>query len=107
MPEKDNQKGVPMSELEDTVRTISSLVTGVLKNPKLLGLLSTSEALAVGMVLDRRDLLDGRTMLGAASRLGPAWVEAAQEVQCQLGEEEKVLGQSLSRNTNANEGVAR
>jgi hypothetical protein len=90
-----------MPEFEDTVRTISALVTGVIKNPTIFGKLSTTEGLAVGMVLDRRDMIDNRSMLSAACRLGPQWLEAAYEVQCQLGQDEKTLGQRLFKSENA------
>lgn len=84
-----------MSDFASIVKTISSLVAAVLANPGLFGSLSTSEGLAVGLVFDRRDLIDNRSMLSAACRLGPTWLEAAYEVQCQLGSDEKALGDRL------------
>jgi hypothetical protein len=50
-------------------------------DPSIIGTLSTGETLAVAMVLDRRDLFPGYTMLEATERLGPEWTAAAFRVQ--------------------------
>lgn len=44
------------------------------------GVLSTSETLAVALVLNRHDLLGHYTMLEAVERLGPEWTRAARVV---------------------------
>jgi hypothetical protein len=46
-------------------------------DPQGFGVLSTGEKIAVALVLDRYDLLDGYGMLDAVDRLGPEWFAAA------------------------------
>lgn len=60
---------------------ITDMVERVVKDERQIGVLSTGETLAVALVLDRKDLLTGYTMLEAANRLGPQWLEAALWVQ--------------------------
>lgn len=60
---------------------ITELVERVVKNERHIGVLSTGEFLAVALVLDRKDLLGTYTMVEAANRVGPQWLEAALWVQ--------------------------
>jgi hypothetical protein len=69
---------------EDPYDTILRLVTQVRRNPESIGVLSSSEYLAVALVLDRPDLWQQSqypTALEAVSRLGRVWQEAALRVQ--------------------------
>jgi hypothetical protein len=71
-----------MAEEEDPYDTI--LRTQVRRNPESIGVLSSSEYLAVALVLDRPDLWQQSqypTALEAVSRLGRVWQEAALRVQ--------------------------
>lgn len=60
---------------------IAEMVERVVKDERQIGVLSTGETLAVALVLDRSDLMPGYTMLEAANRVGPQWLEAALWVQ--------------------------
>ena len=55
----------------------------VVTDERSFGVLSTGERIAVAMVLDRYDLVQRAwgTMIEAAHRLGPQWIEAALRVQ--------------------------
>lgn len=67
-----------------TAETIFRLAEHVARNEDSIGVLSTGQYLAVALVLDRHDLIQQSrypTMLEAAMRLGPEWLEAALEVQ--------------------------
>jgi hypothetical protein len=61
---------------------IRRLFDHVEREPDAIGVLSTGEFLAVAVLLDRKDLLDGAkfTMLEAVERLGD-WFRAALIVQ--------------------------
>lgn len=66
-----------------TVETIRRLVAAVEHDEPHIGVLSTGEAIAVALVLDRPDLLPrsyGR-ILDAVDRLGEDWLQAAIAVQ--------------------------
>jgi hypothetical protein len=70
--------------MSDTVEIIRRLVKRVSEDEKHIGVLSTSEYLAVALVLNRMDLIEESrypTMLEAANRIGAEWLEAALEVQ--------------------------
>jgi hypothetical protein len=60
---------------------IATLVERVRADEGALGKLSTGEALAAVLVLDRKDLLGDYTMLEAVERLGDEWFRAALTVQ--------------------------
>lgn len=63
---------------------IRTKVHMVLADESMFGVLSSSEQIAVALVLDRKDLLDEcrwGMMLAAINRLGPEWTEAAYQVQ--------------------------
>ncbi len=98
-----------MSPFEDTVETISKLVTAVFKDPDRFDTLSTGERVAVAMVLDRGDLLKlrGWTILDAANRLGPLWLKAAISVQRELCDDEKALGYNFLKAEKAEQNVRR
>lgn len=72
-------------EVMTTAERILAMVDRVEDNPESIGVLSTGEALAVALVLDRKDMLDirngGYTMLEAVERLGEDWFRAALIVQ--------------------------
>lgn len=61
----------------NAVEQIREKVRNVVTAPKSYGVLSTGERLAVAMVLDRYDLLEGYGMLDAIDRLGSEWYRAA------------------------------
>jgi hypothetical protein len=63
---------------------IAALVERVRADEGELGKLSTGEALAAVLVLDRKDLLGDYTMLEAVERLGEEWFRAALTVQRSL-----------------------
>jgi hypothetical protein len=63
---------------------IAALVERVRADEGALGKLSTGEALAAVLVLDRKDLLGDYTMLEAVERLGDEWFRAAVAVQRSL-----------------------
>jgi hypothetical protein len=63
---------------------IAALVERVRADEGALGKLSTGEALAAVLVLDRKDLLGDYTMLEAVERLGDEWFRAALAVQRSL-----------------------
>lgn len=63
------------------VAQITALVRMVVADEASFGVLSTSEKIAVALVLNRADLLNNWTMLSAIDRLGPEWTEAALRVQ--------------------------
>ncbi len=57
------------------------LVRGVEADPASLGVLSTGEACAVALLLDRLDLLDGDSHpLDVLDRLGPEWENAVRDL---------------------------
>src|SRR6266852_665670 len=62
-----------MPETTRIAQTIHNMVERVEADEKRIGVLSTGETLAVALVLDRKDLLDGYTMLEAVERLGTEW----------------------------------
>lgn len=66
-----------------TMDTIRRLVAAVEHDEPHIGVLSTGEAIAVALVLDRPDLLPGsyRRILDAVDRLGEDWLQAAIAVQ--------------------------
>jgi hypothetical protein len=64
-----------------TAQTILRLVERVQEDENRIGVLSTGERLAVALVLDRKDLLGGYTMLEAVNRLGDDWLRASIAVQ--------------------------
>jgi hypothetical protein len=73
-------------DLDDLVATIGALVERVEHDGAAIGVISTGEAIAVALVLDRQDLLHipklgGYTMLEAVERLGTEWFRAALAVQ--------------------------
>jgi hypothetical protein len=51
------------------------------KDEARIGVFSTGERIAVALVLNRVDLLEGYTVLEAVERLGPEWTRAALAVQ--------------------------
>jgi hypothetical protein len=63
---------------------IAGLVERVRADESQLSKLSTGEALAAVLVLDRKDLLGDYTMLEAVERLGTEWFRAALTVQRSL-----------------------
>jgi hypothetical protein len=64
------------------VDQIRAKVRMVADDEPSFGVLSTGERCAVALVLDRPDLVKRYgTMLEAADRLGPEWLEAALKVQ--------------------------
>lgn len=63
-----------MSQAIDQIR---AKVRQTVNREESFGVLSTGERLAVAMVLDRYDLLEGYGMLDAIDRLGPDWFKAA------------------------------
>jgi hypothetical protein len=67
----------------DTYDVILRLAQRVQKDDAAIGVLSTGERLAVALVLNRKHYLDEfkYTMLEAANRVGPEWLEAAIKVQ--------------------------
>ena len=62
-------------------RRIAAMVAEVEEDENRIGVFSTSEQLAVALVLDRCDLFGGYTMLEAVERLGTEWTRAALRVQ--------------------------
>lgn len=62
-----------------TMETIRRLVAAVEHDEPHIGVLSTGEAVAVALVLNRPDLLPGqyRHVLDAVDRLGEDWLQAA------------------------------
>jgi hypothetical protein len=66
-----------------TEEAVLGLVNTVKSKPACRGVLSTGEAIAVALVLDRREWLaqDGYTILEAIDRLGAEWTRAAIRVQ--------------------------
>jgi hypothetical protein len=64
-------------------RNVLAKVRMVASDATYFGVLSTSERIAVALVLDRYDLLHGcwGTMLEAIDRLGPEWSRAALHIQ--------------------------
>lgn len=72
-----------MAATPSTVDTIRRLVAAVEHDEPHIGVLSTGEAIAVALVLDRPDLLPGsyRRILDAVDRLGDDWLQAAIAVQ--------------------------
>jgi hypothetical protein len=80
----------PNKSIEDArapalAETILTMVERVEADERRIGVLSTGEALAVALVLDRKDMLEvrngGYTMLEAVERLGADWFRAALIVQ--------------------------
>jgi hypothetical protein len=67
------------------VAEIARMVASVAEDEARIGVLSTGEAIAVALVLNRADLLPhgGYTWIEAVDRLGPEWFSAAQAVQRQ------------------------
>lgn len=67
----------------ETVERIRNLVAAVEHDEPHIGVLSTGEAIAVALVLDRPDLLPSsyRRILDAVDRLGENWLQAAIAVQ--------------------------
>lgn len=67
----------------ETVEQIRELVAAVEHDEPHIGVLSTGEAIAVALVLDRPDLLPSsyRRILNAVDRLGEDWLQAAIAVQ--------------------------
>lgn len=64
------------------IEQIRRKVQMVVADEASFGVLSTGEKIAVALVLDRYDLVKWwGTMLEAAHRLGPVWLDAALEVQ--------------------------
>jgi len=71
-----------------TAQKILALVECVRADERQIGVLSTGEALAVALVLNRPDLMPvGYTTLEAVERLGEDWTRAALVVQRCLGPE--------------------
>jgi hypothetical protein len=70
-----------MSRQSD-IEHIRAKVRMVVADEASFGLLSSGEKIAVGLVLDRLDLVhEWGSMLEAVSRLGPEWTQAALRVQ--------------------------
>ena len=69
------------------VAEIARMVASVHEDEAAIGVLSTGEAIAVALVLNRADLLPhgGYTWIDAVDRLGPEWCAAAHAVQRQRG----------------------
>ena len=69
-----------MNAAESQIRTKVRMVA---HDARSFGTLSTGERIAVAMVLDRYDLLQGAwgSMLEAVHRLGPEWTDAALRIQ--------------------------
>jgi hypothetical protein len=67
------------------IAEIARMVASVAEDEAKIGVLSTGEAIAVALVLNRADLLPhgGYTWIEAVDRLGPEWFAAAQAVQRQ------------------------
>jgi hypothetical protein len=67
------------------IAEIARMVASVAEDEARVGVLSTGEAIAVALVLNRADLLPhgGYTWIDAVDRLGPEWFSAAQAVQRQ------------------------
>lgn len=72
-----------MRTIDDIASDIAKRVALVENDEALIGVYSTGEAIAVALVLDRKDLLPlgYSTMLEAVERLGPDWTAAALRVQ--------------------------
>jgi hypothetical protein len=68
-------------DLSHIAADILSRANYVEEHPDAIGVFSTGEAIAVALVLDRKDLLEGRTILEAIERLGPEWTRAALQAQ--------------------------
>lgn len=88
---------------------ILALAEAAKRDPAVVGVLSTGEALAVGLVLDRPDLFPGYTVLEAIERLGPEWTAAAFRVQRafpQLRQLEVAPAQNNTQDNEANHAVA-
>ena len=66
--------------MEDIINRIEQLTQSVEADERNLSALTTSEALAVALVLDRKHLLGDNTMLEAVERLGE-WFRPALEAQ--------------------------
>jgi hypothetical protein len=64
-----------------TENALSRLVNVVREDESAIHALSIGEALAVALVLDRKDLLRGYSMLEAIEKLGPEWARATLVVQ--------------------------
>ena len=70
----------------NTAQKILALVEAARADEACISVLSTGEALAVALVLDRPDLMPvGYTTLEAVERLGEDWTRAALVVQRCLG----------------------
>jgi len=67
------------------VAEIARMVASVERDEAAIGVLSTGEAIATALVLNRADLLPhgGYTWIEAVDRLGPEWFSAARAVQRQ------------------------
>lgn len=63
--------------LSDIAVDLMQRVEVVERDEGAIGVMSTGERLAVALVLDRRHLLEGYTILEAIDRLGEEWTRAA------------------------------
>jgi hypothetical protein len=72
-----------LADIQVAERHIRAKVRMVVADERSFGVLSSGERIAVARVLDRRDLVERAwgSMLEAAHRLGPEWIEAALRVQ--------------------------
>lgn len=70
----------------DLEARLSRMVDAVEQDEASIGVLSTGEAIAVALVLDRKDMLPvGYSMLESVERLGPEWFRASLQVQRSRG----------------------
>lgn len=60
---------------------IQAQARAVVFNENRIAKLSINERIAVALVLNRPDLLDGSTLLESIDLLGPEWMRAALDVQ--------------------------
>lgn len=67
--------------LADPFVHILAQARAVVHNENHIAVLSIDERIAVALVLDRPDLLEGGTLLESIERLGPEWTRAALDVQ--------------------------
>jgi hypothetical protein len=70
---------------EALIGEIARMAASVAEDEAAIGVLSTGEAIAVALVLNRADLMPhgGYTWIEAVDRLGPEWFAAAHAVQRQ------------------------
>lgn len=80
-----------MSAQAAAIAQIRRGVRRVLADETCFGVLSSGERIAIALVLDRHDLLEQAwgTIAESVHRLGPAWTEAALQLQREGWEEDK------------------